>query len=232
MEKIAICITSRNRVHTLKVSLSQWNAFLPDNADIIIVDDASDVPIKDASYRFDTNVGIAKAKTKCLELAKDYDHIFLVDDDVYPLKQNWHLPYINSGVNHLCLTFDKNSRGVHYSRYIRKEGEYNGLISYTAPNGCFLYLKKICIEKAGGFRPEFDVWGFEHVEYSQRIHNLGLTPKPFLDVPNSLELIKVLDYNLEVRSSIPNGIKRESGVKNLKVYEQFINSAEYVPFSY
>ena len=229
MEKIAICITTRNRLHTLKVSLNSWKFNLPENADILIVDDCSDIPVEGSSYRFERNVGIARAKSKCLELAKEYNHIFLVDDDVYPKVKDWHLPYINSGVNHLCLTFDRNSKGQHYSRYIRKEGEYKGLISYTAPNGCFLYLKKICIEKAGGFRPEFDVWGFEHVEYSQRIHNLGLTPKPFLDVPNSLDLIHVMDYNAETKSSIPNSIKIKSGNKNLKIYQLFSNSKDYVP---
>lgn len=230
MERIAICITTRNRPDILDISLRNWKLYLPKNAKIFVVDDASDIPNLRASYRFEKNVGIARAKSKCLEIAQNFDHVFLVDDDVYPKKESWHIPYINSGVNHLCLTFEKNYLGNYYSPSIRSNGEYNGLISYTAPNGCFLYLKKICIEKAGGFRPEFDVWGFEHVEYSQRIHLLGLTPMPYLDIPNSLDYIHVMDWNKSVISCVSNSQKRLSASKNLKIYEEIGGVAEYVPF--
>lgn len=231
MESIAICITTRNRPEVLDYSLSHWTKFLPDNAFIKIVDDASTPPCFWSYYRFETQQGIAKAKNKCLELAQDFDHIFLVDDDVYPKVRGWELPYINSGMNHLCLTFEKNSKGKIYSASIRKESEYEGLISYTAPNGCFLYLKKICLEKAGGMRPEFGLWGFEHVEYTTRIHALGLTPKPFLDVPNSLDLINVCDYYGSVKSSLSVEERRRDGVKNLKLYEKYGWSKDYVPFN-
>lgn len=230
METIAIAITTRNRPEVLAKSLEAWNMFLPDNTKIIVVDDASTRQIS-SDYRFKTNVGIAKAKNKCIELSQNFDHIFLVDDDVRPKIKDWHIPYITSGVNHLCLTFDTDVRGRRYNSSIRKEGNYNNLVSYTYPNGCFLYLKKICIEKAGGFRPEFDVWGFEHVEYSQRIHNIGLTPKPFLDVPNSTNLIEVLDYLNSVKSSVDQKTKTISGQKNHKIYKKYLSSKDYVPFT-
>lgn len=230
METVAIAITTRNRPEVLSKSLDAWNMFLPENAKIIVVDDASIKQIN-SDYRFKTNVGIARAKNKCIELSKDFDHIFLVDDDVRPKIKDWHLPYITSGVNHLCLTFDTDIRGRRYNSSIRKEGSYNNLVSYTYPNGCFLYLKKICIEKAGGFRPEFGTWGFEHVEYSQRIHNIGLTPKPFLDVPNSTKLIEVLDYLNAVKSSVDQKTKTTSGQKNYNIYKKYLTSKDYVPFS-
>lgn len=230
METIAICITTRNREATLILSLVRWNTFKPKNADIIVVDDASDMPKQGVNYRFKTQVGIAKAKNKCLELAQGYDHVFLVDDDVYPKVKGWEKPYIESGLNHMALTFEKNSKGQYYSPSVRKEGTWNGYNTYTAPNGCFLYLTKEAIETAGGMRPEFGIWGFEHVEYSQRIHALGLTPHPYMDVPNSLDLIHVCDYYGEVKSSLSNEEKRNSGVENLKVWEKFGGKAEYVPF--
>ena len=85
MEKIAICITTHNRKEVFETSLAAWNKYKPKNAKIFIVDDCSIVPVK-SDYRFDIQAGIAKAKNKCLELAKDYDHIFLVDDDIRPIK--------------------------------------------------------------------------------------------------------------------------------------------------
>lgn len=79
-------------------------------------------------------------------------------------------------------------------------------------------------------RPEFGLWGFEHVEYSQRIHNLGLTPKPFMDVKNSMDLFDVLDWRYAVTSSLTIEERRTSGQKNLKIYEKFMHSAEFVPY--
>mgnify|MGYP003629783671 CR=1 FL=1 len=211
--------------------MKNWIKYKPDNCRIFIIDDASSFNIDFlVSHRFETQQGIAKAKNKCLELAEDFDHIFLVDDDVFPKVKEWELPYINSCVNHLALTFEKNSKGRFYSPSVRKEGSYHGLTTYAAPNGCFLYMKKICLETAGGMRPEFGIWGFEHVEYSQRIHLLGLTPYPYMDVPNSLDLIHVCDYYNEVNSSIPNNMKRQSGNENLKVWESLGGKAEFVPY--
>lgn len=232
MEKIAICITTRNRYGIMRKSYTEWKTKLPDNSRIFIVDDASINKPDDLhpDFRFEENVGIAVAKNKCLELVKDYDHIFLVDDDVYPKVRGWEKSYIESGINHLSLTFEKNSKGIYHSPRIRKESEYNGLISYTAPNGCFLYIRKICLEVAGGMRTDFKKWGFEHYEYSQRIYAMGLTPKPFLDVPNSLDLIEVLDYHSSVKSSVDAKEKPELIRNNKNVLDKYFGSKEFVPF--
>ena len=230
MEKIAICITTRNRPNLLKESLVNWLEFKPTNSDVYVVDDASDIDHRMWGYRFETQQGIAKAKNKCIELAEGYDYVFLCDDDVYPKVQGWEKHYIESGLNHMALTFEKNHKGVHYSPSVRKNGEWEGYPTYDAPNGCMLFLTNKAIETAGGMRPEFWIWGFEHVEYSQRIHLLGLTPHPYIDVPNSLELFHVCDFYQEVKSSIPIHVKRESGQHNLKVWKKLGGKAEFVPY--
>lgn len=230
MEKIAICITTRNRHELLNKSLSHWITFKPENSRIFVIDDASDIPLQNASFRFQSQQGIAKAKNKCLELAQGYDYVFLTDDDVYPKVYGWERPYIESKLNHMALTFEKNSKGYYYSPSVRIDGSWNGYSTYKAPNGCMLFLTKKAIDTAGGMRPEFGIWGFEHVEYSQRIHLLGLTPHPYIDVPNSLNLFHVCDYYQEVKSSIPNNIKAKSGQENLKIWEKFGGKAEFVPF--
>lgn len=230
MESIAICITTRNRPNVLINSLVNWDKFSPVNSEYFIVDDASDYPRVHSDYRFETQQGIAKAKNKCLELAQGFDHVFLVDDDVYPKVARWEKPYIESGMNHLALTFEKNSKGEYYSPSVRKTGTFNSLNTYTYPNGCFLYLTKKAIEKVGGMRPEFGIWGYEHVEYSQRIHDLGLTPHPFMDVPNSLDLIHVCDYYGEVKSCVSQFEKIRSIPVNKKVLDENKGKAEFVPF--
>jgi glycosyltransferase involved in cell wall biosynthesis len=124
MEKIAICITTHNRKLVFEQSVFAWKKFKPQNADIFVVDDCS-IEAVESNFRFNENVGIATAKNKCLELAESYDHIFLTDDDVRPKVFGWEQKYINSGMNHLCLTYDKNSNKRHYSPSIREEGEEN-----------------------------------------------------------------------------------------------------------
>jgi glycosyltransferase involved in cell wall biosynthesis len=229
MESIAICITVHNRNRIFEDSLRYWEKFKPENSTIFVVDDASLIPIT-SNFRFEKNVGIAKAKNKCLELSEQFDHIFLVDDDVRPIKNEWEIPYINSGMNHLCLTFEKNNKGRFVSPSIRKKEEKGHLVYYTAPNGCMLYLKQECLKVAGGMRPEFGLWGFEHVEYTQRIHNMGLTPEPFMDVKDSTKLFDILDWRGAVHSSLSESERRASGRENLKLYEKYINSSEYVSF--
>lgn len=233
MQTIAICITTRNRPELLRKSLTKWMECLPDKGHIFIVDDASDrIDNWDiiVDHKFQTQVGIAKAKNKCLELSEGYAHVFLVDDDVYPKVMGWEKPYIESGLNHMALTFERNSKGHLYSPSVRKEGSWNGYNTYTAPNGCFLYLSRKAIDTAGGMRPEFGIWGFEHVEYSQRIHLLGLTPHPYIDLPNSLDLIHVCDYYNEVKSSIPANVKGQSGRENLRIWEKLGGKAEFVAY--
>jgi glycosyltransferase involved in cell wall biosynthesis len=229
MEKIAICITTHNRKNVFEKSLQNWIKYLPTNATIFVVDDASVITVN-SNYRFEKNVGIAKAKNKCLELAEDFDHIFLVDDDVFPKVFGWEKPYINSNINHLCLTFEKNYLNRYYSPSIRLESTEDNINYYTAPNGCMLYLTKECIKKAGGMRPEFGLWGFEHVEYSYRIHAVGLTKKPFGDVKNSLDLFEVLDWKNQVKSSLSVNEKRTSGKNNFEIYKKFNGLKDFVNY--
>jgi len=232
MERIAICITTRNRPEILRKAILNWFKFQPANSDVFIVDDSSTIKHDDISFsfQFESQVGIARAKNKCLELAKYYDHIFLADDDVWPKVKGWEKPYLESGLNHLALTFEKNSQGIFYSPSVRQEGSWNGFKTYTKPNGCFLYLTKEVLNTVGGMRPEFGLWGYEHVEYSQRIFNAGLTPHPFIDLHNSLDLIHVCDYFGEVKSCL-TATKKMKGIGfKAKLLDKYKNSSDYVGF--
>ena len=86
--KIGIGITTHNRYEVFTHTLKKIREFAPLGTKIAIVDDASKAPVPEATYRFNTNVGIAVAKNKCFELLEDCEHIFLFDDDTYPLVNN------------------------------------------------------------------------------------------------------------------------------------------------
>lgn len=137
--------------------------------------------------------GIPQAKNDCLRNLDYCDHIFLFDDDCYPLVRGWEIPYINSDEHHLCFTWR------------RKVLQTNGrLVNYELPDGQMMYFTKRCLDAVGGFDEEYDTWGFEHVDYSQRVYNAGLTSWKYMDVVNSKSLLYTLDQDSQVRTSVPD----------------------------
>lgn len=224
--KIGIGITTHNRNQIAEETVRQIRYFAPSNSKIVIVDDASKKPFNGATFRFDVNVGIATAKNKCLELLDDCDYIFLFDDDCYPKVKDWHLPYINSGINHLSFTFPKlkngknNGNNILYSR--------NGITSYSNPCGCMIFFTNKCLDYVGGFNTEYTMYSFEHVDLSNRIFNNKLTPDRFLDVSNSIELFHSLDYESSIQSSVKN--KSQYFLINSHLYKKNYNSKDFIPY--
>lgn len=230
MEKpsIAICITTHNRYDTFKRSLKQWNQLKPEGADIFIIDDGSTVPAPEAHIRHNTALGIAAAKNACLRLAAGYDHVFLADDDIFPINPDWHIQFINSGFNHLQLSFELNARGQRLSHSVYQTGEHEGMTVFNAPNGVLYYLTKNAIDAIGGYDILPERWGMEHVLYSLRIHNAGLTPFPFMTPKNAMQSFYVHDF-YGIKSSVPVEERIKGISANSPVFETKKHSREYIP---
>ena len=177
-ESFGVAITTCNRQKLFEKTYKEFDSHTPDSVPIFIVDDGSHQPVLGSHWRNESPRGIAWAKNKCLELLMDakVDHLFLFDDDCYPVEDNWWEEYTNSGESHLAHLFipswDKETRIVVPYR----KGEVWAASSGT---GCLLYYTRECIEKVGGMRTVFGKRSFEHIEHSQRIHNFGLTRFPF-----------------------------------------------------
>lgn len=228
MTKIGIGITTRNRRFNFLISYKQWLSHLPNDARLVVVDDASEYPLDVADYRFEQQAGIARAKNKCLELLQDCDHVFLVDDDVYPTKPNWFVPYINSGEEHLCLTFTHTSDGSRTTKV--EEGTHNGKVVYNLPNGCMLYATRKAIDTVGGMDPAFGIWGYEHVDWSNRIHAFGLTKHPYMDIKDSKGYFYVGDFYGVTESSVDNSVKSEHIAPNATLLQQRKGQKIYVDY--
>jgi len=103
METIGIGITTRNRHQIFPKTLSQIKKFQPQNSRICIVNDSDD----------EHRLGIARAKNRCLKELQDCEHIFLFDDDIYPIKHGWAEFYIDasnkSGYKAFSLTMVKSN---------------------------------------------------------------------------------------------------------------------------
>jgi glycosyltransferase involved in cell wall biosynthesis len=225
---IAIAISVHNRHETAAKTVSEWRKRLPKGAKLFVVDDGSDTPFEGADFRFEVSQGIAGCKNKCLHLCEDADYIFLADDDIYPIVDDWYLPYINSGEKHLCLTFNKFSNGKPNGRIIIKTE--NGINHYKEPCGVLLFLTREVLQAVGGMDQTYGKWGFEHLNYSVRIYNLGFTKYPFMDVVNSIDMFYSYDHQQTITRSVDPKIRAQLARVNERKYRQEIKSKAFIPY--
>ncbi len=226
---IGIGISTHNRVDAFNKCKENINKYLPDGAKVVVVDDGSDDKIE-SDYRFDKNVGIARAKNKCIELLIDSgcDQLFLFDDDCWPIKPDWHIPYVDSREPHLSFTFDHLCNGRPNGRH--KYKTKNGHAYYQKPCGPMLYIDKKAVDRVGGMDINFGKWGFEHVNYSDRVFNAGLTSERYIDIDGSLNIFHSCDHFCQYPSSV-NAYYRSTLIPDNKIrHTKHIKSDKYYDF--
>ena len=217
MIPISICISTRNRPNEFRKVVERIKKHTHCEYQLMVVDDASDVPYCDADYRFDKRSGIPAVKNMCLSFA-EHDHIFLFDDDTYPISDDWWKPYVNSGKNHLCYTF--------LSKYKVKDG----FTYHHLGNGCCMYLTRKCLETVGGFDWRFGLGKYEHVNLSRRIFNAGLTEAPFMDVLGSEQLLYCLDQQKGFKRSFTREEIRSQFNYGAAHHRATLNSKEFIDY--
>lgn len=228
---IGIGITTHNRQKLVASTLQKIQEYSP-GAKIVVVDDASKprVRIEGADiYRFSNNVGIARAKNKCLELLRDCDHIFLFDDDTYPTQPGWWQPYVASKEPHLMYLFESWSSGnpVGDDQVIYEDGQ---IVAHQHARGCMIYVHSSVLDQVGGMDTRYGKGMHEHLDWSNRIYNAGLTSFPFMDVPGSAELIYSMDEHQEVASSLARIERRVLAQNNAQLLEASATSKDYAPY--
>ena len=134
-------------------------------------------PIKDSVVFTDTDRrGSAYAKNELIhkfyEEGKLYYHIFLFDDDCYPVIDGWQEKIIEWA--------KKNN--IHYLGGIDVKGiEINGgygdtILSERPYVGAYFFMDRQCIEKVGYINERLVKYGWEDVSYSVRVKKVfGLT---------------------------------------------------------
>lgn len=227
---IGVGITTRNRNKIVSNTVQEWRKHMPSNAVLVVVDDASTKPVEHADYRFKENVGIARAKNKCLELlySAGVQHIFLSDDDIWPVTDNWWKPYVESPEPHLMWMFDRPKGTTKTQLEILYQD--NQHTAYHATRGCLLYADRTVLDTVGGMDPGFGKWGWEHVSWSDRIHSAGLTAWRYADITDSLNLFHSMDYENEVESTVDPAAQRFARGPGMELRMESRNSGHYVEF--
>lgn len=212
-----IGITTFNRSQITQTTIDKIKQFTKTPYKLVVVDDGSITPFPNSDFRFKKNQGAPIAKNKCLELLEDCEHIFLFDDDTYPVKQGWENIYINAKVKHLNYTFKYPFQLV------------NGVRHLQNPNGCMMYIHNSVLDKVGGFDTGFEKYGYWHGAFSNRVYNAGLIKHPFIDVIGSEKYLYCLDQHpVQHRTST---IDRGRYLRKNKIrYEQKKNSSEYIDY--
>ena len=220
---IGIAITTHNRGAQLGKTLEHQLEHLPAGAYVVVVDDGSSTPAKVPAgvdlFRFATSQGIVSAKNKSLALLLDAgcDHLFLWDDDAYPITDGWEAPYVASPEHHLAYQFEDLS-GPKKLNDIAKVYEDDEYVAFTGQRGVMLYYTRQAIETVGGFDPIYGRGMYEHIDLAMRIHEAGLTTFKYMDAQGSSELIYSLDEHLEVQRSVPQADREEQVRKNASIF--------------
>jgi len=202
---IGIGITTKDRHDIAEIAWDNQLKHLPRDYKLVVVDDSSYEPqlyeyvdnMNLVTYRFDNTVGIAKAKNKCLQLLDDCDHIFLFDNDCWPIADDWWVPYIESGENHLMYQFDLPNNKL--TELYRDDK----IVAYDKTRGAMLYVTRKVLDTVGGMDTRF-YNAFDHPDWSWRIYNAGLTTHRAMDVVGSDKLFYCLDQDAKVKTSIKN----------------------------
>lgn len=153
------------------------------------------------------------------------DHLFLADDDCWPLRSHWWSPYVRSQESHLCHCWGQ-------TRFHREDPGL-GVSVWNWPRGVLLYVERKVIERVGGMRTEFKNAG-EHAEFSRRIHNCGFTTYEFQDVVEAglgSGWWACCDYTRSVPSTLPADRYGPAETRRRKaLYDRFRHSDEYVEY--
>lgn len=213
---IGVAVTTvPDRMSLLRKTIEQWELYMPKDAILFVYNDV---------YR----QGIPRAKNECLKYLynKGVEHFFLSDDDCFPISDEWWKPYVNHPEPHLMYQFKLPSKPITDMEIIYRD---SSTVAYTHTRGAMIYVQRIVLDTVGGMDTDYGTGMFEHPDWTNRIHNAGLTTHRAMDVPNSKGLFYCYDQDKAIQSSI-SGIKRRNTRKNAILYKQNRLSKAYKEF--
>lgn len=177
--RLGIGVTTFNRKDSLqklleKLYMHTWSDFY-----LIVADDGStDSTIKmlrEMKIPFITgsNRGVAWNKNRALyylNSTKSCDVIILLEDDTYPSLDGWEEDWVGGAqkYNHLNLAghwFKEN--------FLSGFGTIEDPILSKSSSGQCVSFSRKAIERVGYFDTRFGLYGFEHIEHSERCIKLG-----------------------------------------------------------
>jgi hypothetical protein len=216
---LGVALSTHNRRNLFERAIAQWQRWIPPGTVLVVVDDASDVPVPEISgvmaIRHDVRMGVAMTKNRGIAALMDAgcDHLFLSDDDVHPVRDWWWRPYVQSSESHLSW------QGPQHNRIVGGDDEHYAV---EFPKGYLLYVHREVVDAVGGMDPAFGTWGGEHVEWQRRIHDASLTSWPYADARGTDALWRALVSRSTTRGCERKGFLSANGVQWNKPRPRFV----------
>ena len=205
---IGVAISTHQRPHTLARALTAWAATIPH---LLVVTHDED------------GQGVAATKNRGIAALMDagIEHLLLADDDIWPITPNPWRPYVTDPEPHLMHCWGR-------SRLLTDDGHYT---TWTHPRGVLLYAHRSVIDRVGGMRTEYGRWGGEHVEWSRRIHNAGLTRHRYADLTAARTgTWHCEDYTRATPSTISAADREATREHRRGLYAAHRGTTDYVPY--
>ncbi|AII28232.1 glycosyltransferase [Mycobacterium phage Sparky] len=229
---VGIAITTKDRHDTFRECLAKVRAHTPATFPIVIVDDGSKPPVLEATIRHDTSRGIPAAKNACLAALMDLgvEHLFLLDNDCYPLTDDWWRPFVESPEIHLSAQFldVDGPRKLNDITVLYDDGQHQ---AWSGQRGYCLYYHRSAIDAVGGFDPIYSPGLYEHSDLANRLFARGLTTWRYASPKDSHKLIESLDQRKSVqRTPLPSRdalVHRNAGIHNERRAAAYADYVEY-----
>lgn len=199
LDNVAVAVSTTGddwRLPLLHKSVSQWLKFVaPENITVTVDGDGRALrgvheallalPVQiirvgqprtpDPARIREGRLGVAVNKNTGLSflMSTGATHLFLCDDDTAPKDAEALALHVNHALEHSMVCWGRTR--------IRATGGVLGdkHTEWGWPRGVLLYATRTVVERVGGFVEDFGPGGHEHVEWSRRIHQHGLTPALF-----------------------------------------------------
>lgn len=237
--KIGVGIVTCGREDMFKKCVNS----IPDSIEtLVVVNDAtpyesSSYPAKVKLIQNATHVPVGVSKNILLRyfMDRDFDHLFLLEDDICITNPQVFEKYIKaaevSGILHFNYGYhgaNRDSNGMPHPFLIIDYGHDVKIAFTSSVVGAFSYYHRIVIEKVGYMDERFNN-AVEHVEHTARIAREGFHP-PFFwfaDIDRSFDFIGELDPQ-QTRSVIRKD-KEKNRLLILEADQIFKESMGYTP---
>lgn len=180
--RVGIGIPTYNRLESLKKTVKSISTHADMEYDLCVVvdgppDDTTDWLLRNHIYHLfhQQNRGVCAVKNDILQKFRDYDYIFIIEDDVTLVKHGLFALYIRAieifHIQHwnFLAPWQRDPR-----KPDRKRDGLKMMFSKQLGGALSVYTKEV-IDRVGGFNPEFHGYGYGHCEYTLRASRAGLT---------------------------------------------------------
>jgi len=122
--------------------------------------------------------GVARAKNRVLNQIRYCNHIFLFEDDAWPLKWGWDSWFLDLAAANDCQALNgAHPNGMAEAHIVGPCG--NGLFEVANSTGYIMYWTREALEELGGYDARCGICGGEDTQMNLRCHRAGFKPAPY-----------------------------------------------------